>query len=161
MRNRRRLNEAEEEVTIDDSIDAQVYAFFTQAESTALGAAEARTGLGPFTVESSLRNMSLKFLLKEAGEEGGTEGEETESEFHVEAFTSEVSRLIQNADTLLDLKNTIIEMAKKYLTDKYDEDTASQFVESLQSQHNIELADPNQSGMKKDNFAVGARSAGA
>lgn len=164
MRGRILINEADEEVTVDDSLDAQVYAFFTQAESSALNSAEARSGLGPFTVESALRKTSLKFLLSEqegaAAPPAETEGEETEKEFHVEVFASEVSRLVKNADTLLDLKNTIMEMAKKYLADKYDEDTAVSFDDTMKAQHDLEIVDPDSPDDMGGHFAVGARSAG-
>ena len=164
MRGRILINEADEEVTVDDSLDAQVYAFFTQAESSALNSAEARGGLGPFTVESALRKTSLKFLLAEqegAASPAETEGEETEKEFHVEVFASEVSRLVKNADTLLDLKNTIMEMAKKYLADKYDDDTAIAFDDTMKAQHDLEIVDPDSPDDMGGHFAVGARSAGA
>lgn len=164
MRGRILINEADEEVTVDDSLDAQVYAFFTQAESSALNSAEARGGLGPFTVESALRKTSLKFLLAEqegAAAPAETEGEETEKEFHVEVFASEVSRLVKNADTLLDLKNTIMEMAKKYLADKYDDDTAVAFDDTMKAQHDLEIVDPDSPDDMGGHFAVGARSAGA
>lgn len=163
MRGRIIINESDEEVTVDDSLDAQVYAFFTQAESSALNSAEARSGLGPFTVESALRKTSLKFLLAEqegAAAPAETEGEETENEFHVEMFASEVSRLVKNADTLLDLKNTIMEMAKKYLADKYDDDTAVAFSDTMKAQHDLEIVDPDSPDDMGGHFAVGARSAG-
>ena len=74
----------------------------------------------------------------------------------VNTFTSEISRLIQHADTLLDIKGTIITMAQNYLTKAYDKNVGDQFVEILERDYNlskevVSTDEPN------NNFAVGAR----
>ena len=61
------------------------------------------------------------------------------SEIDLQNFASNVARLIMNYDSLLDMEALIINKAKTFLEDKYDETTAIQFEDILDDQFQIAL----------------------
>lgn len=146
---RKVLKEAPE-VTPEKSLDAQVLAFFTKAERTSIGTAAARDPLDPANVEESIRRKSMRFLFEADDESDG------KPEINLETFASEVARLIQNAEYLLDIKGTILQMAENYVKNAYDEASAEGLVEILDREYSIS-AESKQDDEANTNFAVGAR----
>lgn len=138
------------DITPEESLDARVLAFLSKADRLGTDDEIARDPLNISDVKESIRLKSMKILLEEESlvkDDVGTD---------VNTFTSEVSRLIQHADTLLDIKGTIITMAQNYLTKAYDKNVGDQFVEILERDYNlskevVSTDEPN------NNFAVGAR----
>lgn len=138
------------DITPEESLDARVLAFLSKADRLGTDDEVARDPLNISDVKESIRLKSMKILLEEESlvkDDVGTD---------VNTFTSEVSRLIQHADTLLDIKGTIITMAQNYLTKAYDKNVGDQFVEILERDYNlskevVSTDEPN------NNFAVGAR----
>ena len=61
------------------------------------------------------------------------------SEIDIQHFASDVARLIMNYDSLLDMEALIIDKAKTFLEDKYDEVTATDFEAILEDQFQIAL----------------------
>ena len=138
------------DITPEESLDARVLAFLSKADRLGTDDEVARDPLNMSDVKESIRLKSMKILLEEESlvkDDVGTD---------VNTFTSEISRLIQHADTLLDIKGTIITMAQNYLTKAYDKNVGDQFVEILERDYNlskevVSTDEPN------NNFAVGAR----
>jgi len=148
---RKILREAQTpEVGPEKSLDAQVLAFFTKAERTSIGNAAARDPLDSTSVEESIRRKSMSFLFEAEGDADG------KPEINLETFASEVARLIQNAEHLLDLKGTILEMAGNYVKNAYGEEESDGLLEILERDYDLS-ADAKQDEEANTNFAVGAR----
>lgn len=138
------------EVSPEKSVDAQILAFFTKAERMSIGTASARDPLSVSGVEETLRRKDMKFLFEEA------EGESDKPEINIETFASEVARLIQNAEYLLDLKGIIIQMAENYLKNSHGEDASDSLAEVLETNYDLSK-EAKQDDEANTNFAVGAR----
>jgi len=149
---RKILREAQApEVGPEKSLDAQVLAFFTKAERASIGSAAARDPLDATSVEESIRRKSMRFLF-EADEEAA----DGKPEINLETFASEVARLIENAEYLLDIKGTVLQMAENYVKNSYDEETSDSLLEILDKEYSIS-AEAKQEEEANTNFAVGAR----
>lgn len=142
------------EVSPEKSIDAQILAFFTKAERMSIGAATARDPLSVSGVEETLRRKDMRFLFEEA------ESELDQPEINIETFASEVARLIQNAEYLLDLKGSIIQMAENYLKNSHGEEASSSLAEVLETNYDLSK-EAKQDEEANTNFAVGARTPSA
>jgi hypothetical protein len=92
----------------------------------------------------------MRFLFEADDESDG------KPEINLETFASEVARLIQNAEYLLDIKGTILQMAENYVKNAYDEASAEGLVEILDRDYSIS-AESKQDEEANTNFAVGAR----
>ena len=139
------------EVGPEKSLDAQVLAFFTKAERTSIGNAASRDPLDSTSVEESIRRKSMRFLF-----EADEEQEDGKPEINLETFASEVARLIGNAEYLLDIKGTVLQMAENYVKNAYDEDSSDTLLEILEKQYDIS-AESKQEEEANTYFAVGAR----
>jgi hypothetical protein len=138
------------EISPEKSIDAQVLAFFTKAEGVSIGSAESRDPLSVAGVEETLRRKSMKFLFEAEGED------DEKPPINVETFASEVARLVENAEYLLDLKGTIIEMAENYLKNSHGEEASNSMTEILERDYDLSK-EAKQEEESNTNFAVGAR----
>jgi len=148
------LKETKNEIGPDDSLDAQVLAFFTKADRLAIKDSGARS---PFTltgIDETLKRKTMRNLF-EADEESD------EPQFSVETFASEVARLIDNPVTLLDMKQVIVTMAKNYVKNTYNEETSLKLEEVLEEEYDYGEESGKQSEQPGSNFAVGARTATA
>jgi|18_taG_2_1085343.scaffolds.fasta_scaffold05555_6 hypothetical protein len=77
----------------------------------------------------------------------------------IDAFTKRVARLAMNYETLLDIKNVIINRSMNFLKENYDDTHAQEMKDILDEQFDFDL-----DGGKEDPpapFAVGANPAGA
>ena len=148
----------------DDSVDNQIDSYLSQYEKTAKDALK----------ESKDWRSTVKRLLKEADDEeeneedadeegdseddeGGEEGDEdaeedtepeklTADDIDLNQFSNDVSRLIENYDSLLEIRNTILRRALKYLSKSYDKSTTVKFKEVLLNEYGLEIG-----STKKDN----------
>ena len=90
-------------------------------------------------------------------EEGGEEEEDEEPEkltlddVNVESFADSVVRLVENYDSLLEVRNTILRRAVNFLTKTYDIDVVDSFKEVVQERHGIEIG-KSKSEMEEDDF---------
>lgn len=151
--------EKEEEEKGEDSLDSQVDSYLSDFER--------KSKKEIVRKESRDYQTFLRKLLREAeedeeapaeeepeeeepeGEEGGEEGEEDEEEkepeklttedIDVETFADEVVRLIENYDSLLEMRNTILRRAVNYLLKSYEPDVGDSFKEVLEDSHGIEI----------------------
>jgi len=141
----------------EESLDAQVLRFFTKAEKLSIGVASARNPLDGISVEESLRLKSMNWLFEAAPEE---DDEPDRPEMNLESFASEVARLIENADVLLDIKGTILEMARNYIQNAHGDAVAADFLEVMDTQYDVSNEN-KQDHDTSNNIAVGARTPSA
>ena len=137
------------DITPEESLDAKVLSFFSKADRAGTEDGIAREPLNMSGVEESVRRRSMKILLEE-------EIIDASESVDVNTFASEVSRLIHHANTLLDVKGTIITMAQNYLTESYDKNVGAELVEILERDYNLSK-EVVSSDEPNNNFAVGAR----
>ena len=143
------------EVTPESSLDAQVLAFFTKADRSAIKDDKTRMPLTIAGMEETLRRKNLRQLL-EADED------EEKHVFNVETFASEVARLIENPTALLEMSNVICSMAKNYVKNAYDEETSLKLMSILEEEYNYgDSPDDKQNPNMGSNYAVGARTPAA
>lgn len=120
-----------------DSLDSQVDKYLGEYESEAKNSKN--EGL-------NFRAMTLRFL-REVGEDEGSEskvpaddsgGKLTEDDIELETFVNSVVRLIDNYDSLLEVRNTLVRRAKNFLTKSYEEAVVQKFEDILREEHGIE-----------------------
>lgn len=143
----RSLRESSEEEDVElegeDSLDAQIDKFFVNYESEAKNLQS--EGL-------DFRMMTRRFLFEaeeeeseedEDSEESSEDTEETKKltseDINVQSFVTDVMRLVDNYDTLLEVQNTILRRAAKYLKKNYDEQTVEIFKEELLESYGLEI----------------------
>lgn len=130
----------------EDSLDAQVDKYLSSYESEAKNAKS--EGL-------DIRLLSRR-LMREADEDEDKEKEDEDKEGEEEepaeepeklkledidmgSFVSDVMRLVDNYDTLLEVRNTILRRAANYLVDNYEGDAAEAFKEELLESYGVEV----------------------
>jgi hypothetical protein len=156
---KRRLNEDFGEVNPESSIDAQILAFFTKADRMAIKDEKLRSPLTTAGVEEALKRKKMSHLFEANEEEEDEESEEDDDKpkFNVETFASEIARLLGNPTALLNVEETIIKMAKNYVKNAYDDDTATKFKMIFDEQY--DYSDGSATDNKPaQNLAVGAKS---
>lgn len=87
-------------------------------------------------------SMTREFLTTLSEAEGDEKVEEpkaklTSENIHIEKFASDVVRLIDNYDSLLEVRNTLARRAVNFLMDNYDPSVVNEFKIVLQDQHDI------------------------
>lgn len=136
----------------EDSLDAQIDKFFVNYESEAKNLQQ--EGL-------DFRMLTRRILMEEDEEEESSEADEDEADsesseesdegsdeepekltsedINVQSFVTDVMRLVDNYDSLLEVKNTILRRAAKYLEKSYDEQTVELFKEELLESYGLEI----------------------
>lgn len=134
---------------LQDSLDQQVDDFLISYESDA----KVKKNEG-FDFRSMTRNFlsttSRNLLEAEGDEEEEKPADETGDEekpeekkklsaedIDIEEFASNVVRLIDNYDSLLEVRNTLARRAMNFLSDNYSPDVVSQFKIVLEDEHDI------------------------
>lgn len=56
----------------------------------------------------------------------------------VESFANDVARLIENYDSLLEIRSTLLRRAKQFLEETYDDEVVSAFEASMRDDHGME-----------------------
>ena len=135
------------EVTPESSLDAQVLAFFTKADRSAIKDDKTRMPLTIAGMEETLRRKNLR---------------QEKHVFNVETFASEVARLIENPTALLEMSSVICSMAKNYVKNAYDEETSLKLMSILEEEYNYgDSPEDKQNPNMGSNYAVGARTPAA
>ncbi len=137
----RLLRESDEEVPKkekgEDSVDAQIDKYLSQYESQAN-----EDGQKKFESISYERLAHDWRALTEA------DNEKKDEEVHEKAkledismgsFVSDVMRLVENYESLLEIKNTILRRAANYLADNYQGDVLQIFKNELLESYGIEI----------------------
>ena len=85
-----------------------------------------------------------------------------EEDIDLERFSSEVARLVKNYDTLLDMEDMILSKAKSFIIARYGEKAATEMLNSLADNHDVELepSKPAPESSQEVPVAVGAGAKG-
>lgn len=137
----RLLREAEEEPKKEegeDSVDSQIDKYLSQYESQAKEDSKAK-------VEAvSYGRMTYDWCrLTEA--EGDEKKDEEEPEktkledINMGSFVSDVMRLVENYESLLEIKNTVLRRAANYLSSNYEGDALQAFKDELLEAYGVEI----------------------
>jgi hypothetical protein len=142
------------EKEVGDSIDAQVDRYLSDYEK------EARDSVQNEAV--GFRTMFQDFL-NEAGEEEDAESPDAalpdedvgamveQPEINIESFTDSIVRLIDNYDSLLEVRDTIAKRAMNFLTKTYPKEILTAFKDQLRDQYDIELDKSEDEVQKEQN----------
>ena len=137
----------------EDSIDAQIDGYFADFE---------KEGKNVKAEGKDFRRFMKRFLLEaEEDEEKDKEGEEEEKkdeegeegekeepkepkkltveDINIDSFADGVVRLVDNYDSLLEIRNTIMRRAVNFLGKNYELDVTDAFKESLAERHGLEI----------------------
>jgi hypothetical protein len=128
----------------EDSLDIQVDRFLSQYESNANKSKNENFDFRSFT----------KMLLEKEDEKDSEEDSKEDEigselkklsldDISVETFASDVARLVDNYNNLLEIKTTIIKRAKNFLLKNYQVEVAKQFVEVLNDTFDISIERSN------------------
>jgi len=131
----------------EDSLDSQVDRYLGEYELEAKSA----------KVEGKdWRRTMKRFLFEDEAEKSEPEPEEPEDQedpeedvdekpqlntdqIDVGSFTNSVVRLIDNYDSLLEVRNTILRRAHKFLEKNYDQSVTKSFEDNLLEDHGLEI----------------------
>lgn len=109
------------------------------------------------TINESFMSKTLKCLIKEQEEVLDPEAEELEkpvgseereeekssepakAKIDIDRFSSKIARLVMNFSKLLKVEAAIVNRAKNYLKEEYDEDYEERFLAILESQFDIQI----------------------
>jgi hypothetical protein len=128
----RQLLKEDESITSEkgvDSLDEQIDRYFSEYESSA-----------KVTTEGYNFQKSLRQLLSEAEKEEKSDEPIKKlgaDSINVEDFANNVARLIENYDSLLEVRSTILRRAINFLSKSYDLDVADSLRDVLKSQHSM------------------------
>ena len=134
---------------LQDSIDQQVDDFLISYESDAK--VKKNEGFDFRSMTRSFLSTTSRNLLEAEGDEeeekpADEAGDEEKPEekkklsaedIDIEEFASSVVRLIDNYDSLLEVRNTLARRAMNFLSDNYSPDVVSQFKIVLEDEHDI------------------------
>lgn len=131
------LKEADEDLkeSGEDSIDDQIDRYFSDYESEAKKSKN--EGL-------DFRMMTRRFLIEADEDKDDKKTEEetkllTAEDIDINSFITDVMRLVDNYDSLLEVKNTILRRAVNYLNKSYEQDVSQLFKEQLVDSYGIEI----------------------
>jgi len=155
------LREAKEEEMEpgEDSLDAQIDKYFSTYESEAKNVK---------TEGSDFRSLVRRLFEAEDDEESADDEDEvldeepeklTAEDIDIRSFVSDVMRLVENYDSLLEVRNTILRRASNYIAKNYEEDVVESFNADLLDSYDIEIGKSNFE-MEDENIAPKAGAAG-
>jgi hypothetical protein len=122
-------------------------------ETEALTSYEQEEQMKTAGVVAAESKLSLASLLFEAEDEEATLAEPS---IDIDNFSSNVARLINNYTNLLDMEQLIFSKALDFLTDKYGEEAAKEFEDTLDMRHGIAFQATQEA--EPEPYAVGAAS---
>lgn len=139
----REAPESVEEEKGEDSIDSQIDQYFSDFE---------KEGKNAQLEGRDFRRTTRRFLLEAEEDEEKAEEKPKEEEpkkltaedINVDSFANGVVRLIDNYDSLLEVRNTIIRRAVNFLLKSYEPDVADSFKESLEEKHGLQVGKSKQ-----------------
>lgn len=120
----------------EDSLDDQIDKFLTDYE------AEAKRSK---TEGLNMHDMTRRFLLEAGDDEEDDKKDEDEptksspDDIDMGSFVSDVMRLVENFDSLLEVRNTILRRAKNYVLKNYEEAAGTAFDEHLSEGYGLEI----------------------
>lgn len=124
------VEELETSKELPDSLDAQVDKLFVEYENQAK--------------KNKLESKFKSSIIKEKDEK------EKES-LNVDSFTTDLIRLINNYDSLLEVKNTLLKRAVNFLSKNYDQSVINELKNTLREVHGI-VIDKSEFELSDENF---------
>jgi len=136
-------------VESEDSLDSQIDSYFAKYEKEATSVKKEG-----FDFKIMTRNFLLE--AEDDKEEKDDKVQEVPSDLTIddidlESFTNSVVRLIDNYDSLLEVRDTVVRRAINFLSKSYDSSVIQSFKEILEEQYDIEVG-KNQSEEKFSKF---------
>lgn len=131
------INEGDEDLDIkdEDSLDVQVDSYLTQYES------EAKKSK---TEGRDFRTLVKRFLTEEEGDDVPSIDAKDQSgdkkgidEFDVGSYVSSVIRLIENYDSLIEVRSTLARRARNFIAKQYDSNVLQRFDSIIRQEHGI------------------------
>lgn len=143
----------------EDSLDAQVDRYLVQYEG------EAKT---PKQEGLNFR-MMMRRILSEANEDKEGAGKKPAGkptklsldDIDLESFANSVARLIENYDSLLEVRNTLLRRARGFLAKGYEPDVVQEFEHVMRESHGLADGESKQDIANEDFPAPGADRAGS
>lgn len=136
--------EAGDEVRLGKQLDAQLDSMLLDFEANALKSAAIADETYAEEEEQADVMVALEWwkrpltkILVEQEEEVVVVSEST---LDIETFASDVFRLIQNYDVLLDMENAIFNKAMSFLQQKYGDEISASFEEILRMRHGLDFS---------------------
>jgi hypothetical protein len=123
------------EEELGDSIDAQIDRLLNGYETEARNSKN--EGL-------DFRALTRRFLSEEAVEAPEATEKKTLDDFDVESFANSVANLIENIDSLIETRNTIMRRAVNHLTETCDQSVIESFQEAMREQHGLAVGKSSQ-----------------
>lgn len=134
---------AEEKARLEDSLDDELEGLMIDYETDARKAAQIQSEK---MKTESLRHVYRGLLYEIAAED-----------IDLKHFASNLTRLVKNYDTLIDMKSVILNKAYSYIKNNYGDDTVKALKDTLEQDFDIEIDKPD---IEKDEpevpIAVGA-----
>tara|TARA_Y100000310_G_scaffold279165_1_gene298142 strand:- start:51 stop:680 length:630 start_codon:yes stop_codon:yes gene_type:complete len=115
----------EEALSLAKTVDDELTALFVDFETDALQVGK----MEEETVEETRRPKLVNLLFEQ----------EEMPALDMETFASDVARLAQNYDSLLDMKAIIMKKAEDYITSKYDAEKAQELMDILDLRYDLSL----------------------
>lgn len=113
------------------SLDAQVDRYFSEYENEAKSAKQ----------EGVDYRLITRSFLHEADEDAVSDNPDNkvgDDAIDIESFANSVVRLIENYDSLLEVRSTLLRRATNYLSKVYDTEVVSQFQQVMLQDHGME-----------------------
>lgn len=155
----RLLREAEEEPkkeSGEDSIDDQIDKYLSQYESQAKE--DSKNKFESVTYSRLTHDWrSLTEAEKEDKEKDAAPEKSKLEDINMGSFVSDVMRLVENYESLLEIKNTILRRTANFLAENYEGDALQSFKEELLESYGLEIG---QSASEKED-EIQAPKAGA
>jgi len=131
-----------------DSLDAQVDRYLAQYEHAA-GRAQGDEPAPVDQMESMDWNDLVRGCLVEAqgGDDADSSGPDepvdptpklSTDSIDVEAFANSVARMVENYDSLLEVRSTLVRRARAFLAGTYDDEVLTAFDSSMRDDHGME-----------------------
>jgi hypothetical protein len=130
----------------EDSLDMQVDKYFSEYEAEAKNAKN--EGLDLRTITRRIMSEADEDEKEDDSEEpAAEEGADAEPEpekltiedIDVGSFVTDVMRLVDNYDSLLEVRNTVLRRAVNFLNKTYEKDVADSFKEQLIESYGVEI----------------------
>ena len=114
----------------DDSLDNQVDRYFGEYEGEAKNSKQEG---------KDFRALTRRIVSEAEGDDqaSGVPGKLSGDNIDVESFANSVARMIDNYDSLLEVRSTLARRAKNFLLKSYDEEVVASFMRCMREDHGI------------------------
>lgn len=118
----------------EDSLDSQVDRYLADFEN------EAKSSKNEgFDFRQMTRRLVNEADAEDKAEDVAEPGKLAADAIDMESFVNGVVRLIENYDSLLEIKNALMRRAKNFLAKSYQPDVVDAFVDVLRQAHGLEI----------------------